>query len=306
MVSCDIWINDGNCMKKKVIGFGEILWDMLPDGRKLGGAPANFAYHSNCLGCEGWVVSSVGKDKSGDEIKDIISRKKFNACLGESDRPTGTVNINLDAEGIPSYEIVENVAWDDIVLTDEMKRLASEASALCFGSLVQRNETSRKSLYEFIGLMPDDALKIYDINLRQNFYDVEVISDSMEFADILKINDEELKVVSGILSLTGSRVQICRNLLRRYSLKLVILTKGKAGSDVVTEDSVYSVSPLPVKVVDTVGAGDSFTATFVACYLSGNAISECHRKASAVSSYVCSCKGAMPEYSKELAGSINL
>ncbi len=293
-------------MKKKVIGFGEILWDMLPDGRKLGGAPANFAYHSNCLGCEGWVISSVGKDDLGKEIKDVISRKKFNSCLGESDRPTGTVNIRLDTDGIPSYEIVENVAWDDIVLTDEMKRLASGAAALCFGSLVQRNETSRKSLYEFIGLMPDNALKIYDINLRQNFYDADVIACSLEFADILKINDEELEIVSRIFSLDGSQEQICRNLIRRYSLKLVILTKGKDGSDVVTEDSVYSVSPLPVKICDTVGAGDSFTATFVACYLSGNTVSECHRKANAVSSYVCSCKGAMPDYSKELVDSINL
>lgn len=282
-------------MKKVIVGIGEILWDMLPAGKSLGGAPANFAYHSACLGAEAWAVSAIGDDPLGHEILDVLKTKKLHALLAMSSRPTGIVQVELNADGVPAYNIMENVAWDNIPFTPEMKALAARTDAVCFGSLVQRMN-SRDSVRKFIEATPTSALKVFDINLRQHYYCQDVIEASLRMSDILKINDEEIRIVADLLSLDGDDEQVCRKLIDTYSLRLVILTKGAQGSVVVTSDEVFSQPAGKVHVIDTVGAGDSFTAAFVNAYLQGLPITQAQKLASDTAAIVCSHKGAMPKY----------
>lgn len=282
-------------MEGKIIGLGEILWDMLPTGKQLGGAPANFAYHVCRLGGNGWAVSAISDDELGREIKSTLSAKKLNTILEEVNEPTGTVQVTLNAAGVPTYDITEGVAWDHIPFTERIGDLAKETSAVCFGTLAQRSPESRATIHEFIENMPAGSLKVYDINLRQNYYDEKIISDSLRLADILKINDEELDIVSKMLSLSGTQEERCRAISRAFNLKFVILTKGGDGSEVVLEDKVHISRPGKIDIVDTVGAGDSFTAAFILAYLRGESLENAHTLATEVSSYVCTKAGAMPE-----------
>ena len=281
-------------MKKKVIvGIGEILWDMLPSGKALGGAPANFAYHAQRLGEEGWAVSAIGDDPLGAEIMDIVTDKKLRNIIAVTDKPTGTVQVSLDEKGVPSYNIMEDVAWDNIPFTPEMEALAARADAVCYGSLVQRM-ASRDSVLRFLRATRPEALRVFDINLRQHYYSPEVIDESLKLANILKINDEEIRIVADMFGLGADDTAACRALVERYALKLVILTKGADGSEVITADEAIPQAVGKVKVVDTVGAGDSFTAAFVVAYLRGDSLSDAQRLANETAAYVCSCKGAMP------------
>lgn len=280
-------------MKKVIVGIGEILWDMLPSGKALGGAPANFAYHAMRLGEEGWAVSAIGDDDLGHEILGIVDSKGLHCIISVTDKPTGTVKVELDSRGVPSYNIMEDVAWDNIPFTPEMEGLAKRADAVCFGSLVQRMN-SRDSVLAFVRTMRPEALKVFDINLRQQYYSREILEESLMLADILKINDEEIRIVSDMFGLGDDDVVACRSLIAAYGLRLVILTKGADGSEVVTSNEVISQSVGPVDVVDTVGAGDAFTAAFVVAYLRGDSLADAQRLATEIASYVCSRKGAMP------------
>lgn len=274
---------------------GEILWDMLPTGKQLGGAPANFAYHVCRLGGNGWAVSAISDDELGREIKNTLSTKKLNTILEEVNEPTGTVQVTLNAAGVPTYDITEGVAWDHIPFTERIGNLAKETSAVCFGTLAQRSPESRATIHKFIESMPAGSLKVFDINLRQKYYDEKIISDSLRLADILKINDEELEIVSRMLCLSGTSEERCRAISREFNLKFVILTMGGDGSKVILEDSVHLSTPGKINIVDTVGAGDSFTAAFMLAYLRGESIEKAHTLATEVSSYVCTKAGAMPE-----------
>ena len=274
-------------MKKVIVGIGEILWDMLPSGKALGGAPANFAYHAGRLGEEGWAVSAVGDDELGREIRAIVADKGLGNIIATSDKPTGTVEVQLDEKGVPSYNIKEDVAWDNIPFTAEMEALAARADAVCFGSLVQRM-SSRQTVMRFLRAMRPDALKVFDINLRQHYYNAEVIEESLRLSDILKINDDEIGIVSKMFSLGEDPTLACRELIARYGLDLVILTKGPDGSEVITANQVIPQGTDDVEIVDTVGAGDSFTAAFVVSYLRGDTLTQAQRLASETASYVCS------------------
>ena len=284
-----------------VVGMGEALWDMLPEGKKLGGAPANFAYHVSQLGLDSCVVSAVGDDVLGKEIRATFKEKKVRNMIETVPYPTGTVQVTLDAEGVPQYEIKEGVAWDNIPYTPELKALAAETKAVCFGSLAQRSVVSRNTINRFLDDMPKEGtLRIFDINLRQNFYSKDVLCNSFKKCNILKINDEELVTVSRMFGYPGIDLQDkCWILLAKYDLKMLILTCGVNGSYVFVPGSVSFVETPKVKVADTVGAGDSFTAAFVASILKGRSVSEAHRMAVDVSAYVCTQNGAMPELPAE-------
>ena len=299
-------------MKNYVIGLGEALFDCLPDGRKLGGAPANFAYHVSQFGLDSCAISAIGDDELGEEIVQTFKKVGLNHILPVVEQPTGTVKVTLDEKGIPQYEICLGVAWDNIPLTDEMLAVARSAKAVCFGSLAQRSEVSRSTIQAFLDATPNDTLKVFDINLRQNWYTADVIAESLHRADILKINDEELDVVATMLlgesTIPGHLIAedaiktrvICRELISRYSLKMLILTCGPIGSYVFTADDESYVKTPIVKVADTVGAGDSFTGSFVAQLLKGKTIREAHETAVRVSAYVCTQHGAMPTIPEEL------
>ena len=275
-------------MKQYVVGIGEALWDVLPTEKKLGGAPANFAYHAGRLGYDALAISAVGRDALGDEIIDILGKKQLEYLMPRVDYPTGTVQVTVDEKGIPSYEIKQHVAWDHIPFTPEMEAVARECRAVCFGSLAQRSQESRATILRFLDTVRPDCLKIFDINLRQQFYTRDIIEESLRRCNILKINDEELDIVGPML---GKDKQ---QLIADYQLSMLVLTCGTEGSYIFTNDE-ESFLPTPnVNVVDTVGAGDSFTGAFVASLLSGKSIQEAHQKAVEVSAFVCTQAGAMP------------
>ena len=284
-------------MNEIIVGMGEALWDCLPEGKKIGGAPANFAYHVSQFGFNSRVVSAVGNDPLGDEILQVLAEKKVNAQIDRVDYPTGTVQVTLDQVGVPQYEIKEGVAWDNIPFTPALRDLALRTRAVCFGSLAQRSAVSRATINRFLDTMPDTGseLKIFDINLRQNFYTQEVLCDSMRRCNVMKINDEELVTISRIFGYPGIDLQDkCWILLAKYNLKMLILTCGTNGSYVFTPGLISFQETPKVKVADTVGAGDSFTATLTAAKLKGLSIPEAHKLAVEVSAFVCTQSGAMP------------
>lgn len=282
-------------MKDIIVGMGEALWDCLPEGRKLGGAPANFAYHVGQFGWKTVVVSAIGNDPLGDEILERLADVNLEHKIVRVPFPTGTVQVTLSGDGIPAYEICENVAWDNIPWSDELEALAKRTKAVCFGSLAQRNPVSRNTILRFLGTMDADTERIYDINLRQSFYSLEVIEESLKRATILKLNDEEIEVVKALLQITGEPEDVCRQLIAEYeSLRMVIVTCGAIGSYVFTADETSWVDTPKVTVADTVGAGDSFTATFAANILKGKSVKEAHKLAVQVSAFVCTQNGAMP------------
>ena len=290
-------------MNDIVVGMGEALWDVLPEGKKIGGAPANFAYHVSQFGLTSCVVSAVGDDALGKEITENFTSKGLNQLIAEVPYPTGTVQVEIDPAGVPQYEIKENVAWDNIPYTARLEQLAERTKAVCFGSLAQRNVVSRNTINRFFDAMPRtaDSLVVFDVNLRQGFYNKEIICNSMKRCNILKINDEELVTVSRMFGYPGIDLQDkCWILLGKYNLKMLILTCGINGSYVFTPGNV-SFQPTPkVEVADTVGAGDSFTAAFIASILKGRSVQEAHSLAVQTSAYVCTKKGAMPILSPEL------
>lgn len=284
-------------MNDVVVGMGEALWDVLPEGKKIGGAPANFAYHVSQFGLPSCVVSAVGNDALGKEITENFTSKGLNQLIAEVPYPTGTVQVEIDQAGVPQYEIKENVAWDNIPYTPLLESLAKQTKAVCFGSLAQRNVVSRDTINQFLDAMPknNDSLVVFDVNLRQGFYNKEILCNSMKRCNILKINDEELVTVSRMFGYPGIDLQDkCWILLGKYNLKMLILTCGINGSYVFTPGNV-SFQPTPkVEVADTVGAGDSFTAAFIASLLKGKSVSEAHSLAVQTSAFVCTKKGAMP------------
>ncbi len=284
-------------MKDIVVGMGEALWDVLPEGKKIGGAPANFAYHVSQFGLPSCVVSAVGDDPLGKEIVENLTSKGLNQLIAEVPYPTGTVQVEIDQAGIPQYEIKENVAWDNIPYTAPLESLAERTKAVCFGSLAQRNVVSRNTINRFLDAMEpvDDKLVVFDVNLRQGFYNKEILCNSMTRCNILKINDEELVTVSRMFGYPGIDLQDkCWILLGKYNLKMLILTCGINGSYVFTPGNV-SFQPTPkVEVADTVGAGDSFTAAFISAILKGKPVTEAHALAVRTSAFVCTQKGAMP------------
>ena len=290
-------------MENKIVGLGEALWDVLPEGKKLGGAPANFAYHAGQFGLDTLAISAVGEDQLGDETLSALEEKGLKYIMPRVPFPTGTVQVELDAQGVPAYEIREGVAWDNIPFTPEMEKVARSCKAVCWGSLAQRHEVSRNTIHRFLDATPPTCLKIFDINLRQTFYDEEVIRSSLKRCNILKINDEELVTIGRLFGYPGLDMSNkCWLILGKYNLDMLVLTCGVNGSYVFKPGAMTFLETPKVDVADTVGAGDSFTASFCAAILKGLSVSDAHQLAVETSAYVCTCNGAMPRIPAELTG----
>ncbi len=289
-------------MENIIVGLGEALWDVMPDGKKIGGAPANFAYHASQFGNKGYVVSAVGRDELGDGIIEAFQERNLGLCISRVDFPTGTVLVSLDERGVPCYDIKEGAAWDNIPVTEEADELARRTTAVCFGSLAQRSSTSRMAIRRFLDHVPNEGtLKIFDINLRLHYYSREIIEDSLRLCNILKINDDELKIIEPMFGYSEVDVRsLCEKMIADYGLKAMIVTCGEKGSYVASASCFnYEATP-KVAVSDTVGAGDSFTGAFCAALLAGKSLEEAHRLAVKVSAFVCTQSGAMPVLPDEL------
>ena len=289
-------------MQNVIVGIGEILWDMLPSGKVIGGAPANFAYHAQELGESSIVVSCVGNDELGREIISSLEKKDMPTEFLYIDRshPTGVVSARINKEGKPSYLIQEEVAWDYIPTSTLMRELAFKSAAVCFGTAAQRSQLSRMTIQTFVGLMEQDSIRVFDINLRQNYYSQDVIETSLSLANVLKLNVNELSVVKKLLRLNGDEKKILNELSRKYSLNLIALTRGREGSILFTEGKTSNHEGHKINVEDTVGAGDAFVAGLVTGMLRGYELDDLHNKANRVASYICSKRGGTPSLTNEI------
>jgi fructokinase len=289
-----------NLIKKyTVIGMGEVLWDLLPDGKILGGAPVNFAYHAMQLGAVGVAISSVGNDELGSEIMDSVNSKGVENCIAVNSHPTGTVGVTLK-DGKPDYTIYENVAWDFIELTPEAIQMLHQADAICFGTLAQRSAVSHNAIQKALKLVPENCLKVYDINLRQKYYSNELINESLSIANVFKINDDEVELFKHLFGLEGSETEVCWKIKETYSLEYLALTKGEKGSYLFHKDEISYLPTPKIVVQDTIGAGDSFTSVMVMGILNKQPLQEIHRKAVEISAFVCTQKGATPVLTKKM------
>ena len=285
-----------------MVGLGEVLWDFLPSGRVLGGAPANFAYMASVLGNEGIVASRVGIDDLGREAYGAMQALGLNTSFVQRDdlHPTGTATVSIDKSGQPNFTIKQWVAWDFLQWTTGWEELSAKADVVCFGSLAQRSPTSAATIECFLRNTRRDALRICDINLRQSYYSRDVLWKSFQHADIAKLNEQELPQVAALLKLgIGTEGELASRLLRECNLRLVCLTRGARGSLIVTEGNSVEHPGFPVKVADAVGAGDAFTACLAHHFLRGHSLEEISESANRFASWVATQTGATPRISTD-------
>jgi fructokinase len=287
-----------------LVGVGEVLWDMLPTGRQMGGAPANFICHARALGSKATLVSRVGSDSLG---KEILSRLEglgvtTDAVGVDPHLPTGTVSVEVSADGQPKFTIRSDVAWDAIEASDPALRAAQRCDAICFGTLALRSEPSRQAILRIVDQAPRSALRVLDINMRPPFVEKEIIAQALAHADVLKLNDDELSVLAQMFVLTEQSVTgRLAELSARFSLRLIALTRGAAGSVLWPAEGRPSDHPgFKVNVVDAVGAGDSFTAAMILGYFRGWDLDQINDRANKVAAFVCSQPGATPTLPPEL------
>jgi len=286
-----------------IAAIGEVLWDVYPDAARFGGAPANFACHASALGADAVLISAVGVDELGDRALETLSRHLVdsNCVARDNDHPTGQVNVTLDVSGRAIYLFAENSAWDHLRWSHEVESIARQADAVCFGTLAQRSRDSRDAIRKFVELTPAGTLRMFDVNLRQNFYDAEMIEASLKLATAVKLNEEELPIVARLCGVLGVNARgMLRGLVERYELWIAALTCGSDGALLMTSDQESRCPALPTAVVDTVGAGDAFTATLVMDFLHGVPLGEINQHANAVASFICSQAGAVAELPPQL------
>ena len=287
-------------MSFKIIGIGEVLWDLLPSGPQLGGAPANFTFHAHALGGRAGVVTRIGNDALGTEILQRLEQAgvESGAVQVDEEAPTGTVTVELSAEGVPNFTIHEDVAWDRLEVTPRALDEIRAADAICFGSLAQRSEPARIAVQKLVASAPAEALRIFDINLRQHYYSQEVIEASLRLAHVLKLNDVELPILAGMFNLAGTTREQIKRLSDQFDLQVIALTRGGEGS-LLYQKGEWSDQPSElVEIADTVGAGDAFTAALVLGLLHRLELGKINSLAGEVARYVCSCAGATPPLPK--------
>lgn len=280
---------------KTIIGIGETVWDMLPTGKQLGGAPLNFAFFAGNLGAHSYIVSAIGHDPLGDEALEAMKRTGIDlSLLQRNPLPTSRVLVTLGEGGEPKYEIVEGVAWDAIECTEEALERIRTADAVCWGSLAQRSDKSRENMLRMIDAAPAQCMKVFDINIRQHFYSEPLIRASLERADVLKLNEDELPLLKEMFGLKGDNAEAIHSVIERFGLETVIFTQGARCSEIFGREGLLSSIGTPkVNVADTVGAGDSFTAAYITSILNGRSVAQAHDTAVKVSAFVCTQPGAV-------------
>jgi len=290
-----------------VVGLGELLWDLFPKGKQLGGAPANFAYITALLGDSGIIASRVGDDRLGQEALWHLKSSGLDVSRVQRDptHPTGTVKVEVDLRGQPEYRISENVAWDFLEFSEDWISLARATHAVCFGSLAQRNSVSRATIRAFLSALPSFSIGIFDINLRQSYFSDDLLRDSARHATILKLNHEEFPRFLDLLRcpLKGSErsdIFAARWLCRELGIRLVCITRGAAGSALITAESHHEHPGFSVKIADAVGAGDAFTAALVHHALRGSTLAAMNAAANRMGAWVASQEGAMPAADPEI------
>lgn len=282
-----------------VIGIGEILWDVFPDGPRFGGAPGNFACNVAELargGIDVYAAGAVGGDDLGRRAIEVLRGHGVDTgCVAIVDRPTGQVLVKLDAAGRASYEFAADAAWDNLAWSDGLEQLAARADAVCFSTVGQRSEISRQTIQRFVQATPAACLRVLDINLRPPFWNDEILFQSLHLANVLKLNDAELSILADLLRWSGADLKLLQRLVDRFSLQLVALTRGAAGATLLSKSGEQSDLPgQPTIVVDTVGAGDSFTAVLVIGLLSGHPLAKINAWGNRVAAFVSSQPGATP------------
>ena len=285
-----------------IVGIGELLWDFLPAGKEIGGAPGNFAYVAGKLGDRGVVASRIGKDTLGNEIRARLDSLGVDTDMLQVDgeNPTGTVNVQVDLAGQPQFDIAAPVAWDFFEWTPSWESLARSADAIYFGTLGQRHPQSTATTQAFLRAARPDAIKIFDTNLRQNFFSAEVIQESLRLANAMKLNHDELPRVMQMLQLNATdEISSAQKLLREFNLRIVCVTRGERGSLLVTQDEIAEHPGLRIEVRDTVGAGDAFTATLIHHLLRGSSLPRINEAANRMGSWVASHAGGTPPFSEE-------
>ncbi|NYI25652.1 carbohydrate kinase family protein [Aeriscardovia aeriphila] len=289
-------------MKQKpiVLSVGEILWDMLPAGKRAGGAPTNFVYHATMNGGDGYAISAVGNDQLGDELAGEVHSHHISAILQHNSYPTGTTHAKLDKEGVPQWSITQNVAWDHIRLNHDLSDMVSGADAVCFGTLALRNPESRETILSLLHDCKPSAIRYFDINIREQYYSKELIQELLELSSVFKINDDELEILRPMFNLPEGDEEACKWFINTYSLDYVILTAGAKYSIVASKTELSKFYTPKVPVVDTVGAGDAFSGVFTMGILEGRSLREAHRAAVNTAAYVCTQNGAWPDYPEEI------
>jgi len=282
--------------KFTIAGIGELLWDVLPEAEVIGGAPVNFAYHVTALGAKGIPVSTVGNDARGRKALEELQKRGVNtsAISMTEDFATGYVTATLDSEGKASYNFPDDVAWDHLQINEYAENLQNLFDAVCFGSLAQRSEHSRRAIYGFLDTLGKETVKVFDINLRQEFYSEKVIVDSLKRTDILKLNEEELPILAALIDLNGPSDKWLQVLIEEYHLQMAILSRGGSGSLLLTPHSSSDHPGVVTHIKDTIGAGDSFTAAVTIGFLQGLPLNEINENANRIAAYVCSQRGGMP------------
>ncbi len=278
----------------KIIAVGEVLWDMLPNGKQLGGAPANFAFYCNQLGVNTQLISAVGKDTLGEELLDNYPYDT--SLIIRNSKPTSQVDVDLQ-DGIPSYNIRKEVTWDYLEMTTNIGEALKNCDAIYYGTLAQRSKTSKATIHQMLDSVPKDCLKVFDVNLRQNYYSKELLEECLEKADVFKINEEELEILSDLFSIDGLDIFQVRKIMKTFNIEYGAYTKGSEGSYFIREKGMHSETNfepiLKVEVEDTIGAGDSFFAGLITSVLQKHSLKKAHQTANKISSFVCSQKGAM-------------
>ena len=287
--------------KPMVLSIGEILWDVLPTGKRAGGAPVNFSYHAAKNGAEGYAISAVGRDDLGRELEEAVHQAGVDAVLQHNDHPTSTVEVQL-TEGIPQYVFKPDVAWDHLEYTDDLAGLASKADAVCYGTLSMRNSKSRETCLQVLRHTKSHAMRFFDINLRGTFYSKDLIQELLDMATVFKLNDEELVTLRDMFHVPGATDdELCRWFMDQWHLDTIVLTAGSDYSTIYLADGQSSHLPTPeITVADTVGAGDAFSGTFAINRLLGASLTQAHRAAVNTAAFVCTQQGAWPEYPEHI------